>query len=98
MGWVGGYEGAGEELGGKEGKVGVDWEDVGFCVKMPNGGHLHAARRNTEGSVLKGLEFLDGGGGSVGEPYGGRVCEEGPDQGFVCDNQGLLLLAPAGAS
>ena len=78
--------------------MGVDREDVGLCVKMPNTGHLHAAGRNTEGSVLEGLEFLDGGVGGVGEPNGGRVSEKGPNEGFICNDEGFLLMAPAGAS
>ena len=42
MGRVGGLEGAGEELGGKEGEVVVDREGLGFSVKMLYGRHLHA--------------------------------------------------------
>ena len=98
VGGMGRYEGAGKELGGEEGEVGVDREDAGFCVKMSNGGHLHAAGCYTEGSVLEGLEFLDGGRGGVWMPDGGSISEEGPDEGFVSDYEGLLLLAPAGAS
>ena len=75
MGWVGGYKGAGQELGAEEGEVGFNREDAGFCVKMSNGGHPHAAGCNTEGGVLKGLEFLDGGRGGVGKPNWGRVGE-----------------------
>ena len=36
-------EGAGEELGGKQREVVADWEDLGFCVKMGDRSHLHAA-------------------------------------------------------
>ena len=70
MGGVGGYEGSGEELGAKEGKVVVDGDELGLCVKMVNTGHLHAACCSAEGGVLKGLEFADGGRGGVGEPDG----------------------------
>ena len=52
VGGVRGNESAGQELGGEEGEVIGDWEDGGFCVKMPNAGHLHAAGGNAEGGVL----------------------------------------------
>ena len=35
----------------------MDWEDEGFCVKMGNTGHLHAARGGTEGTILQTSEF-----------------------------------------
>ena len=79
MGRMRGYERAGKELGGEEGEVGVDREDAGFCVKMSDGGHLHAAGCDTEGSILEGLEFADGGWGGIGEPDWGRVCKQGPN-------------------
>ena len=98
MGRVGGDEGTGKELGGEEGQVVVDWEDGGFCVKMTLAGHLHAARDDTEGSVLEGLDFGDTGGAGVREPDGGGVGEKGPNEGLVCNPQGFLLLAPVGSS
>ena len=74
--------------------MGLDRKDIGLCVKMSNSGHPHAAGRYAEGSVLEGLEFLDGGGGSIREPDGAGVCEEGSNEGLVGDDKGLLLLAP----
>ena len=76
----------------------LDWEDGRLCVKMPNAGHLHAAGCDTEGRVLECLESIDMGGFGVGEPDGGRICNNGTDEGFVGDYEGLLLLAPIGAS
>ena len=73
------------------------WEDGRLCVKMPNAGHLHAAGCDTEGRVLEGLESIDVGGFGVGEPYGGRISNNGSDEGFESNNEGLLLLAPVGA-
>ena len=48
----------------------VDGDDVGLCVKMVDIGHLQAACCSAEGRVLKGLEFVDGRGGGIGEPDG----------------------------
>ena len=76
----------------------LDWEDGRLCVKMPNAGHLHAAGCDTEGRVLEGLESIDVGGFDVREPDRGCVCDDGTDEGFVGDYEGLLLLAPIGAS
>ena len=78
--------------------MGIDREDAGFRVKVANGCHLHAAGGDTEGLVLEGLEPGDGGRGGIGEPDGGRISKQGPNEGFVSDQEGFLLLAPAGAS
>ena len=56
VGWL---KGTGEELGTKEGKVVMDGKELGFCVKMINRTHLHAAGGYAEGGVLDTLEFLD---------------------------------------
>ena len=72
---VGRDEGAGEELRTEEGEVVFDGEDLGFCVKMVGIRHLHTAGGYSKGAVLKGLKLLDIGGGGVGEPYGGSICE-----------------------
>ena len=40
---MGGLKGTGEELRAEEGKVVMDGKDLGFCVKMVNGTHLHTA-------------------------------------------------------
>ena len=69
-------------MGAEEGEVVVDGKGKGFGVKMVNGTHLHAAGGNTEGRILYALEFLNGGGGSVGEPDWGGVSEEGTDEGL----------------
>ena len=53
--------------------MGVDGEDLCFCVEMPNVGHPHTSRHGTEGSVLEGLELLNIGLGGVGEPYWGII-------------------------
>ena len=81
---VGGLKGTGEELRTKEGKVVMDGKELGFCVKMVNGTHLHTADGYAEGGVLDTLEFLDGGGGGVREPDRDGVSEEGGDETFVC--------------
>ena len=78
--------------------MGVNREDAGLCVKMSNGGHPHAAGRDTEGRVLEGLKFGDGGRGGIGKPDWGRVGKQGPNEGLKSDEEGFLLLAPAGTS
>ena len=65
---MGGLKGTGEELRAEEGKVVMDGEDLGFCVKMVNGTHLHTAGGYAEGGGLDPLECLDEGGGGAGEP------------------------------
>ena len=91
-------ESAGQELGAKQGEMIVDGNCLSFCVEVVYWCCFYAAGCYTEGSVLEGLEFLDGGRGGVWMPDGGSISEERPDEGFVCDDEGLLLLAPAGAS
>ena len=59
VGWVGGDKGAGQELGGQEGEVVIDSEGLGFCVKVVDACHLHAAYCSTEGSILEGLDAFD---------------------------------------
>ena len=44
------------------------------------------------------LELEDSRGGSVREPDGGGVGENGSDEGFVSGKEGFPLLAPVGAS
>ena len=78
--------------------MGVDGEDLCLCVEMPNVGHPHTSRHSTEGSVLKGLELLDVRLGGIGEPYWGSVGKKGSNKGNEGDTEGLLLLAPIGAS
>ena len=92
-GWL---EGTGEELGTEARKVVMDGIEFGFCVKIVNGTHLHTAGGYAEGSVLDTLEFLDGGGGDVGEPDSGVVGEGERDEEFVCEDKGLLALAQGG--
>ena len=95
---VGGEEGTSKGLGAEEGEVVVDGKGKGFGVKMVNGTHLHAAGGYAEGRILNTLEFLNGGGGRVGEPDWGSVGKKGTDEGLESDEEGLLLLAPKGAS
>ena len=49
---MGGLKGMGEELRAEEGMVIMDEKDLGFCVKMANGTHLHTAGGYAEGGVL----------------------------------------------
>ena len=56
------------------------WEVEGFCVKMTNTGHLHAAGDGSEGTILKGLELINMAPSGIGEPYWGSVCDEGADE------------------
>ena len=76
----------------------VDGDGLGLCVKMVDVGHLHAACGCSEGSILEGLDFVDGGGGGVGEPNGSCICIEGPNEGLEGDDECFLLLPPGGAS
>ena len=55
MGGVIWLEGTGQILGAEKGKVLTDREDLGFRVKMCRGAHLHAASRDSEGTVLEDL-------------------------------------------
>ena len=98
MGRVGGLEGAGEELGGKEGEVVIDREGLSFSVKMLDGRHLHTSTGGAEGVVLDYLEFGDVGWGCIGVPYGGGIKEKGADYGFVGEGDCFELLAPGCAS
>ena len=90
---MGGLKGTSKELRAEEGKVVMDVKDMGFCVKMVNRTHLHAADGNAECGVLDTLQFLDGGGGDVGEPDRGGVGEEGGDEGFVSEDK-VSLFCP----
>ena len=85
VGDVGGEEGMSKGLGAEEGEVVVDGKGKGFGVKMVNGTHLHAAGGYAEGRILDTLEFLNGGGGRVGEPDWGSIGKEGTDEGFESD-------------
>ena len=73
-------------------------EGEGFCVKMTNTGHLHAAGDGPEGTILEGLELIDVALTEIGEPYWGSVGDEGADERFVGDHEGFLMLAPRSAS
>ena len=98
VGRVKGLEGTGKKLGGEEGEMVAHREDLGLCVKMVDGAHLHAASSDAEGGILEGLEFLNGRGRGVREPDRGGVKKEGADQGFVGNEDSFFLLAPGGAS
>ena len=50
-----GLEGSGKELCGEQREGVMYGEFLGFCVKVPNGGSLHAASGNLEGGVLESL-------------------------------------------
>ena len=58
----------------------IDRQDRSLCVKMSNVGHLHAAGGDAQSGVLDGLELFDVGRLAVGEPDGGCISEEGPDE------------------
>ena len=64
---MGGDKGAGQELGRQEGEVVINSEGLGFCVKVVDACHLHAAYCSTEGSILEGLDTFDCGGGGLKE-------------------------------
>ena len=74
----------------------VDGEDLCFLVKVWDWGPLGATCCYTESRVLNPLELLDIGGGSVGEPDGSGIVENGADYQFVSGHQGLDLLAQGG--
>ena len=95
---MGGLKDTGKELETEKRKVVIDGKDWGLCVKMLNGIHLLTAGGYSEGSVLDPFEFLDGGGGGAGEPDGLGVGEEGGNEGFVCEDRGLLALSKGVAS
>ena len=69
-------EGSGEKLGTEEGQVRFNWYDLGFGVKMANGGHLHITGGYSEGSVLDGLNSIEGAGRCIGEPDWSAVGEK----------------------
>ena len=48
MGGMGRYESSGKELGAKEGQVVMKRDELGFCVKMVNAGHLHVGSCSAE--------------------------------------------------
>ena len=50
-------KGTGEELRTEEGKVVMDGMDLGFCMKMVDGTHLHTAGGYGEEDVLDTLQF-----------------------------------------
>ena len=78
--------------------MGLDRKDLGFCVKMVDSAHLHAASGYAEGGILDGLELEDGRGFGIWEPDGGGVGKKGADKGFVGDEESFFMLAPGGAS
>ena len=53
---------------------------------------------NAEGVVSGSLEFEHSRVWGIGVPIGGSVDEDGADEGFKSNKEGLLLLAPGGAS
>ena len=52
---MGGLKGTAEELRTEEGKLVMDGKDLGFCVKVVNGTHLHTAGGYAGGGVLGAL-------------------------------------------
>ena len=59
------------------------WQDFGFCVKMVDGTHPHAASGNTEGVVLNSLESLNRRSGGIGKPDGTGIGEKEADKRIV---------------
>jgi len=53
-GWVGWRARARDCVESRE-RESCKGENLGFCVKVPSGGSLHAASGNAEGGVLKSL-------------------------------------------
>ena len=66
-------KGGGEELGAKQGKVVLHWEDVCFLVEVAEGGHFGGSSADAECLVLDNLEFKDVGFGEVREPDRGGI-------------------------
>ena len=60
--------------------MGLDREDLGFCVKIVDAAHLHAASRYPEGGILDGLESVEDCRTGIGEPDRGGICKEGADE------------------
>lgn len=58
-----------EELRADHSEVFVNLEDFSFSVEVVNSRHLDAPSRDSESGVLDDLEFADGSGTGVGEPY-----------------------------
>ena len=50
-----GLEGSGKELCGEQREGVVHGKNLGFCVKVPSVGSLHAASGTAEGGILKSL-------------------------------------------
>ena len=69
-------EGSGEKLGTEEGQVRFNWYDLGFGVKMANGGHLHITGGCSECGVLDRLNSIEGAGRCIGEPDWSAVGEK----------------------
>ena len=59
VGRVRGLEGTGKKLGGEEGEMVAHREDLGLCVKMVDGAHLHAASSDAEGGIFNTLKFIN---------------------------------------
>ena len=76
----------------------IDGKNLGLRVKMVLRGHLQRPSGDPEGRILDLLEFDYSRVGDIGEPDGSSVVEKGADEGFVGDEEGLLLLAPGGTS
>ena len=86
MRWMSWLERTGKELCGEKREGVVHGKNLGFCVKVPSGGSLHAASGKA------------GWCGPCWEPDGSIVEDYGSDDGFVGGDYGFFLLAPVGAS
>ena len=62
------YQGTDQKLLADQGEVLFHREHLGFRMQVWDWGHLHGARGYSEGGILCGLEFLDGGLGGISEP------------------------------
>ena len=58
MRWMSWLERTGKELCGEKREGVVHGKNLGFCMKVPSGGSLHAASGYAEGGVLKSVVFL----------------------------------------
>ena len=91
MGWS---QGTREKLGAKLGKVVGQGQGFGFRVEVLYVGLEERACGVAEGLVLNTLELLYVCSAGGGEPYWGGVGDDGLEDGFVGEEDGLLVLAP----
>ena len=75
-----------------------DLHDLRLHVQVVYRGHHRASCGYAKGGILYYLELANICGGYIWEPDWGGVTKKGVNKGLICSNEGLLLLAPCGAS